>query len=208
VTQVLKAAVRERILAAGRETFFEHGYHGAALADIARRAGVSTANIYRYYPDKSALFEAVLPDELLARHDELLDARVDALIGPDDPHPTAGDLLDFWVEHRLAVATLLDHDGQTNRTLYRRAFVQRLVAHVERTLTTPLSATHRRLLVIVFDNTRRAIAAILRSTSDPDELRALIAGFWSYQVPGLEGLSSWMGAPGRADDRSRVQDGA
>lgn len=192
MTQVLKAEVRERILAAGRLAFFEHGYHRAALADIARSAGVSTANIYRYYPAKSALFEAVLPDELIARHDQLLDARIDAMIGPVDPAPAAADLLDFWVENRLAVATLLDHDGHTTRSFYRQAFVHRLIAHAERTLDTPSPATHRRLLEIVFDNTRRALAAILRSTADPDELRALIAGFWSYQVPGLDGLSTWM----------------
>ena len=186
MTQVLKAAVRERILAAGREAFFERGYHRAALADIARRAGVSTANIYRYYPAKSALFEAVLPDELIARHDELLDARIDALVGPVDPAPTAADLLDFWVEHRLAVATLLDHDGHTTPQLLPpglRATPHRARRADPRRPRCP--PAHRRLLVIVFDNTRRAIAAILRSTADPDELRALIAGFWSYQVPGL-----------------------
>jgi len=81
--------------------------------------------------------------------------------------------------------------------------VHRLITHAERTLDAPPPATHRRLLEIVFDNTRRALAAILRSTADPDELRALIAGFWSYQVPGLNGLSTWM-RTGQRGDRHMV----
>ena len=55
-------------------------------------------------------------------------------------------------------------------------------------------AVGRQLLTIVFDNTRRAIATILRSTDDADELRTAIAGFWSYQLPGLDGLTAWLRA--------------
>ena len=48
--------------------------------------------------------------------------------------------------------------------------------------------------------TRRAIATILRTTEDGDEIRLLIGGFWSYQLPGLEGLLAWI--------RSRPSSGA
>jgi AcrR family transcriptional regulator len=192
VAQVQKADVRERILAAGRASFFEHGYDATTMAAIARAAGVATANIYRYVPDKSALFEAVLTDELIAEHDRLLDARIGALVEPVEHADPAADLLGFWVAHRLEIATLLDHEGATTRSSYREAFVDRLVAHVEATLPTSPDPASRRLLELVFDNTRRAIAGILRSSDDPDEIRTLISGFWSYQLPGLDGLVTWV----------------
>lgn len=195
MAQILKADVRERIVAAARDSFFERGYDATAMAAIAGGAGVAVANIYRYFPDKAALFEAVLPDEFIEQHDRLLDARIDALVEPVNSTPSATQLLDFWVEHRLAVATLLDHDGVTSRSFYRRAFVERLVDHVQGTLDTPLTPPQRQLLTIVFDNTRRAIATILRTTVDPGELRELIAGFWAYQVPGLESLTTWIRSP-------------
>ena len=69
--------------------------------------------------------------------------------------------------------------------------MHRLITHVERVLDAPLPAAHRRLLEIVLDNTRRAIAAISARPPTPTSY-ALIAGFWSYQVPGLDGLSTWM----------------
>lgn len=191
MAQVQKPEVRERILAAGRDAFFEQGYDAATMAGIARAAGVATANLYRYVPDKAALFEAVLPDELIAEHDQLLDARIAALVEPIAEADPEADLLAFRVAHHREVATLLDHDGATSRSWYAAAFVARLVAHVERSLPHPLDPTPRSVIELVFDNTRRAIATILRNADDPDEIRARIAGFWSYQLPGLDGLLAW-----------------
>lgn len=190
--QVLKDDVRRRIVAAGEDAFFERGFDKATMTDIARRAGVAAANIYRYFPDKGALFEAVVPDELITAHDRLLDERVAALVEPVGTSAPAAALLDFWIANRRAVAMLLDHTGETSRSAYAGRFVARLGDHVAATLDAPLTADGRALLDLVFDNTRRAISAILRSSADEARLRMLIAGFWSYQVPGLESLATWL----------------
>jgi AcrR family transcriptional regulator len=50
---------RERILAAAREMLVEHG-PDVPLDDIARRAGVGNATLYRHFPDRHALLRAVL----------------------------------------------------------------------------------------------------------------------------------------------------
>jgi AcrR family transcriptional regulator len=49
---------RERVLAAGREAFAESGF-GVPLDAIAARAGVGPGTVYRHFPTKEALFEAV-----------------------------------------------------------------------------------------------------------------------------------------------------
>lgn len=40
--------------------FTEIGFGGTRLQDIAERAGVTTALLYRYFPDKGAIFEATV----------------------------------------------------------------------------------------------------------------------------------------------------
>lgn len=50
---------RERIVAAARETFVESGAE-AALDEIARRAGVGNATLYRHFPDRAALVHEVV----------------------------------------------------------------------------------------------------------------------------------------------------
>jgi len=48
----------ERILAVAREAFLEHGA-AASLDDIARRAGVGPGTLYRHFPNRSTLLDAV-----------------------------------------------------------------------------------------------------------------------------------------------------
>lgn len=50
---------RERILVAAREIFVETG-SGAPLDEVARRAGVGNATVYRHFPDRAALVHHVV----------------------------------------------------------------------------------------------------------------------------------------------------
>src|SRR4051794_34765611 len=54
------ATTRDRILAAAAEVFAERGYEGAAVSDIARRAGFTTGAIYGRFRDKAELLLEVV----------------------------------------------------------------------------------------------------------------------------------------------------
>ena len=54
---------RERVLEAAR-TVFGAGGSGVSLDEIARRAGVGAGTVYRHFPTKEALFEAVVVDRI------------------------------------------------------------------------------------------------------------------------------------------------
>lgn len=56
---------RELILAAAREVYAEQGVE-APLDVVARRAGVGNATVYRRFPDRGALIEAVFHEQLEA----------------------------------------------------------------------------------------------------------------------------------------------
>jgi AcrR family transcriptional regulator len=53
----------EKVLAAAREAFAEGG-ESTALEEIARRAGVGIGTLYRHFPNRQALLEAVYVDEV------------------------------------------------------------------------------------------------------------------------------------------------
>ena len=55
---------RERLLAVARETFATEGL-SVSLDEIARRAGVGPGTLYRHFPTKESLFEAVVHHRLL-----------------------------------------------------------------------------------------------------------------------------------------------
>src|SRR5262244_2639272 len=54
---------RERVLAAAREAFAEGG-ESTALEEIARRAGVGIGTLYRHFPNRQALLEALYIGEV------------------------------------------------------------------------------------------------------------------------------------------------
>ncbi|MEV5755031.1 helix-turn-helix domain-containing protein [Actinoallomurus sp. NPDC052308] len=67
---------RENILAVAREVFDQQGTE-ASLRDVARRAGVGIGTLYRHFPTRDALLEAVLRnglENMRAAADEALEA--------------------------------------------------------------------------------------------------------------------------------------
>lgn len=50
----------EQLLDGARAVILARGFEGASVDDIAREAGISKATMYRYYPDKAAIFAAVM----------------------------------------------------------------------------------------------------------------------------------------------------
>jgi AcrR family transcriptional regulator len=53
----------DKLIAAGRDAFTEDG-RAASLEDIARRAGVGIGTLYRHFPTRQALLEAVYVEEV------------------------------------------------------------------------------------------------------------------------------------------------
>jgi AcrR family transcriptional regulator len=75
-----RSARRKQLLAAAQEVFVANGYHGAAMDDIAERAGVSKPVLYQHFPGKRELYLALLDTQT----ETLADAVVRALATTDD----------------------------------------------------------------------------------------------------------------------------
>lgn len=69
----------DRLLAEARQAFIVHGTD-ASLEDIARHAGVGIGTLYRHFPDRYALMNAVFEQEV-----ELLTVRARELLTADSP---------------------------------------------------------------------------------------------------------------------------
>ncbi|GAB3451543.1 TetR/AcrR family transcriptional regulator [Actinophytocola sediminis] len=78
---------RARLMATARQVFAEHGVD-ASLRDVARRAEVGIGTLYRHFPDREALLEALLGDGL-----DSLRASAENLLAAASP----GDALVVWL---------------------------------------------------------------------------------------------------------------
>lgn len=82
MVQVKKAAIHDAIRNAAFDLFSENGYSRTTIAQIARKAEITTSNFYRYYDSKlDVLFEVFTPwfrahlDDLETRVAEIDDPR-------------------------------------------------------------------------------------------------------------------------------------
>jgi AcrR family transcriptional regulator len=71
MAQTKKVGVREAILQAAFAQFAEVGYSETSIPSIAAAAGISTANVYRYFPSKLQILYTLYEPWLVGRLDEL-----------------------------------------------------------------------------------------------------------------------------------------
>lgn len=83
----------ERLLAEARAAFAEHGTD-ASLEDVARRAGVGIGTLYRHFPSRDALMNAVFQEALAA-----LLQRSRELAGAEEPCRALVEWLRALVTH-------------------------------------------------------------------------------------------------------------
>ena len=55
-----KTLSHEKVNRAIREEFLEKGFEGASVRSIGERAGMTSAGLYRHYPDKAAMFDSIV----------------------------------------------------------------------------------------------------------------------------------------------------
>lgn len=73
--------VREaEILHSIRNAFIEKGFDGASMQELARAAGMSVGNFYRYFPSKAAMVEALIRLDLAE-----VEATLAQILSADDP---------------------------------------------------------------------------------------------------------------------------
>jgi AcrR family transcriptional regulator len=198
--QVLKESVRDRLIEAAVEVFARRGYEGAGMGEIAAAAGVSTGNVYRYFPGKRELFDAVVPPVLVRRFRELLRSRVRALDGvrevrslpADAPyHLASEELLRFCIDHRLRVIVLLARSAGSRYARFAEHTVEDLVrlavAHFRSVDPgVELSRTMRFDLAEIYRAFVQVLVAILVRFESEASIRQAVAAYTRYHLAGLE----------------------
>lgn len=69
----------KEILESIRGMFAEKGFDGASMQDLARAAGMSVGNFYRYFPSKDAIIEAIVARDM----EEIATAFSQIMVAPD-----------------------------------------------------------------------------------------------------------------------------
>jgi AcrR family transcriptional regulator len=123
------------ILAAAAALFAEKGYDATTMTEIAANARTAIGSLYRFFPTKE-----ILADALLSRYGERMTAALDALTGQAahlSPSELAGALVALKLElqtDRAAALALIDlrSDATDKRLTLRQSLRTRLAALLTR----------------------------------------------------------------------------
>ncbi|WP_327289060.1 TetR/AcrR family transcriptional regulator [Streptomyces sp. NBC_01198] len=175
----------DRLLEEAKQAFIVHGTD-VALEDIARHAGVGIGTLYRHFPDRYSLMNAVFIREL----DQLSD-RAGELIGADEPAEALFSWLRAVGAHSgmyrgLSAAILAQSDG---RMLQCKA---RLRASGETLLTRAKEAGEVRDGIEIGDLLKLTSAIVMCAEKNPED-RKTFERLMSLAVNGI------LAAPGAAD---------
>lgn len=199
MVQTKKDDVKKSIDNAALAVFAMKGFAGATVADIAREAGLSVGNIYRYYPSKEGLFYTVLPPDFV---DEFMDQigmkmktadgiELDKVkeFGPMQIRDEAAKT--FFTDNRLRIVILFDRAAGTRYEGFRKELVDFTIEHAVRYLHTvsgkppELSPTRIRVLRFIYDNMYGAVAGILARYENRDDIAAAYDCFFDYHYQGI-----------------------
>ncbi len=114
----VKLSAEERhaaIIKAVRRVFSEKGFHGTTTRELAKAAGVSEALLFKHFPNKEALYSAML----LSCCQEQDQARVQRLLALEPSAATLALILRFLISRSLAPSSSTDEQAIQKRLLVR-----------------------------------------------------------------------------------------
>src|SRR5580693_841414 len=122
------------LLQAAAAVFQERGFEAATMAEIAARADANINSLYRFFPNKDAVAEA-----LMRQYTEALQSEYDAVhahAADAAPEELADILIDLMVKlHPQARALTALLDSRTDWTEVRRQFRTQTLAGIKTALT-------------------------------------------------------------------------
>lgn len=197
MAQYLKDEVQEAILAAALEVFARKGFRSASMAEIASAARVSTGNIYRYFENKNALYEAAVPDSFVTTFQRLLRQRVEAARGvkdlrklePGAPYRLISEeALAFSLGNRLRVVVLLSSPEGTPHEHFAEKLVQFLLESATAHFHARPSPPTRFALEELYRNYVTTLGRILRHFEEEQAIREAVEALSRYHLTGLAAL--------------------
>lgn len=173
---------RRRIGEAARAAFTEHGYKGASMREIARRAGVATGTLFLYAPDKRSLLLWMINDDLERLTAETFAGDAAAVRARDDLLEQLLYVFEaryrYWSTDRNlaldALQELITKEGQTAAGAH--------LAHYD----TRNYVVHKYIVELVRAQQKRGS---IRPSADPDAVAQLMLAIYNAAV------RSWLRKP-------------
>ncbi len=187
--QVLKEDVRNKILLAAEELFYEKDYRSAKLTEIAEVANIPVALIYTYFKNKAALFDEIVRS-VYTNFTTALDEEESISGSPSEKFEEVGEkyIFELLNNHRKFVI-LMDKSSGTKHMNAKEDLICRLQKHIEIGLKSHFNKTYDPMLAhILASNFAESLLEIARHYKDEKWAREMFGLVTQCYYKGVESL--------------------
>lgn len=187
--QILKEYIREDILSSAKRIFLEKGFRGTKMRDIAETVGISTSNLYNYFPSKIELYTAIVDRTanhvlyIVTRYREVMD-----LSKKDEILPRmVQEIYELMSEEQESLLLVLSDGEDTKYAQLPDQVLESLdykFSHlIKREGATGLTSK------MIANNLFASMVYILKNCQSKEEIYENLNFLFSYHVAGLSALA-------------------
>lgn len=198
MAQVQKESVRKLINDTALMLFATKGYNNTSIADIAKTAGISVGNVYRYFKSKKEILDENIPNEFILSFREQLLNKIEtgksetiSEQSNDERYISNSELfLKFMVSNRLRFLALMKCNREGQFANFREELLNYLVQiFLDKFVPdSKLRAEERTTITILYRNFIDLCTAVLSMDSEEVEMLEQLKKITSYHVSGLASL--------------------
>jgi len=187
--QVLKDEIRESIYQAALTEFSEKGYEKASMRNIAKRAGITAGNMYRYFKNKDDLFYTVTSPA----YDEIVRFIVEQELprGNDrewenmNVDKQTDGIVSIYLEHKKELLVIIDGSKGTR---YERAkddiirLVENMITNILklRSETDGLAMPDPHFIHVLSASVIEGVILILKQYKEDEKVREMVRQFIGF----------------------------
>ena len=203
MAQTLKSDIRELILDAAIDCFFERGFQNTSLNDIAKKAGIAVGNLYRYFKDKEDIFYSSIPGENIENLRKILELKFKSNHGlPVCPGNMAdsviqNELIDMIAANRkyLYIVFLKSEGTKYSKlkeelTIFLAGLFRQYRESINKESGKKMTEEENFLSIQVYRSLIDSFCAVMRENEEADMIKALCRQLLSYHFTGLEVMFS------------------
>jgi AcrR family transcriptional regulator len=170
------------------------------MGGIAKAAGISVGNIYKYYSNKEELFYGLIEPEFVDSFRNLFSTKVSLGLGIEMSQVIDGpktiemddDIQQFLYQHRLKLIILL---GKSEGTRYEniktdfinfmKKMVEKYISSMKKKKKIHISPVKTEMIAVIYENLFNAFIKMLQMFTTPEEIGDAYKALLEYHYMGL-----------------------
>lgn len=188
--QILKDEIRNKILEEAEGLFYKNGYSGTSARMIAEKTGMHYSSMYRYFPNKIALFDVVVGEfyrKFKSGFSKFMDITDDHSLAENRISNLGQILFTAIKDDRKKFVILLRRSKGTKYAVVFDELAAMLKVHIVQEIQSGIDDNY--VVEVIARNFFKGISDIAERCQDMEILQNSVSSFVRYHLSGMESFN-------------------